>query len=161
MSDQKTIKFRFDKNEKTVPMLPSYKDCFEEFKKLFKISDEDAQRLSLFYYDSDGDQIAFQADSDYVIFITDETQTEKIIEGELLEKDKEEIIIEEKIKDKHNVVLKNNDNNNMIKENKKDNQLGNAHLEKEDKIMSILPKYCKGIKNVEELKNEIRRILLK
>ena len=96
MSDQKTIKFRFDENEKTVPMFPSYKECFDEFKKLFKISDEDAQRLSLFYYDSDGDQISFQADSDYNIFITDESQPEKIIEGELLEKDKEEIIIEEK-----------------------------------------------------------------
>ena len=96
MSDQKTIKLRFDENEKTVPMFSSYKECFEEFKKLFKISDEDAQRLSLFYYDSDGDQITFQADTDYDIFINDETQTEKIIEGELLEKDKEEIIIEEK-----------------------------------------------------------------
>ena len=96
MSDQKTIKLRFDENEKTVPMFSSYKECIEEFKKLFKISDEDAQRLSLFYYDSDGDQITFQADTDYDIFINDETQTEKIIEGELLEKDKEEIIIEEK-----------------------------------------------------------------
>ena len=96
MSDQKTIKFRFDENEKTVPMFPSYKECFDEFKKLFKISDEDTQRLSLFYYDSDGDQISFGVDSDYNIFINDESQPEKIIEGELLEKDKEEIIIEEK-----------------------------------------------------------------
>ena len=43
----------------------------------------------MFYYDEEGDQFSFNLDEDYKLFIDNENLTEKIIEGELIDKDKE------------------------------------------------------------------------
>ena len=89
MSEEKTMKFRFDEKEITVPIYPTFKECRDSFQKMFSINDENVKKLSLFYYDSDGDQISFQIENDYNIFIKDDVSSDKIIEGEISEKDKD------------------------------------------------------------------------
>ena len=44
--------------------------------------------MNLFYYDCDGDKIAFQSDTDYKLFIDEESEKEKTVIGEIAE-DKE------------------------------------------------------------------------
>ena len=89
MSEGKTMKFRFNDKEITVPIYPTFKECFASFQKNFSINDEDAKKLLLFYYDSDGDQISFQIENDYSIFVKDDSPSDKIIEGEISEKEKD------------------------------------------------------------------------
>ena len=88
MSEQKTIKLRFEGQEKIVPIFKLFKECVIGFQKSFSIDDEKAKKLHLFYYDCDGDKITFQSDTDYKLFIDDETEKEKTVEGEITE-DKE------------------------------------------------------------------------
>ena len=88
MSEQKTIKLKFEGQEKIVPIFKLFKECVKGFQKSFSIDDEKAKKLNLFYYDCDGDKIAFQSDTDYKLFIDDESEKEKTVEGEIAE-DKE------------------------------------------------------------------------
>jgi hypothetical protein len=88
MSEQKTIKLKFEGQEKIVPIFKLFKECVKGFQKSFSIDDEKAKKLNLFYYDCDGDKIAFQSDTDYKLFIDEESEKEKTVEGEIAE-DKE------------------------------------------------------------------------
>lgn len=87
MSDQKTIKIIFENEEKIVPLFKTYKECILSFQKNFNIDEEKFRRLSLFYYDEEKDQISFNAEDDYKLFIENENLPEKIIEAEISEKE--------------------------------------------------------------------------
>ena len=89
MSEEKTMELKFNGKVVTVPIFPTYNDCISAFIKIFNIDENKKQNLSLFYYDEENDQISFNLDEDYKLFIDNENLTEKTIEGELLEKDKE------------------------------------------------------------------------
>ena len=90
----KTIKLIYNDKKETIPMFETYKECYDEYIKRFSIDEESAKNLNLFYYDADGDQTSFQNQTDYDIFIQDESLKEKIIEGEIAEKEKEEVYVE-------------------------------------------------------------------
>ena len=92
MSEPKTIKLKFNDKEVEIPTPNTYNEVRAEYIKQFAIEEKYVPNLSLFYYDADGDQIAFQADNDYDLFIKDDSLEEKIIEGEIDEKDKDESI---------------------------------------------------------------------
>ena len=87
MSEVKTIKLKFNDKVVTVPIFPTLDDCINAFLNNFCIENKKKQNLSLFYYDEEGDQISFNLDEDYKLFIDNENLAEKIIEGELVEKD--------------------------------------------------------------------------
>jgi signal peptidase I len=89
MSEQKTIKLKFNNKETEVQAFDTYQELFDFFCKNFTIDDDKKKNLSLFYYDEDGDQIAFQQDNDYIIFIRDE-ENQKVIEGEITENDNQD-----------------------------------------------------------------------
>ena len=90
MSEQKTIKLKFNNKETEVQAFDTYQELFDFFCKNFTIDDDKKKNLSLFYYDEDGDQISFQQDNDYKIFIGDEDQNQKVIEGEITENDNQD-----------------------------------------------------------------------
>ena len=86
MSDKKKLKLIFNEKEIETPIFLTLDNLISFFKKYFSIKEEPNKYLSLFYYDEDGDQVTVESEVDYKIFI-DESQP--IIEGELLEKEKE------------------------------------------------------------------------
>ena len=52
---EKTITFRYHDEIKQVKV-PNYKKCKNAFQREFSISDEKIKKLSLFYYDEEGDR---------------------------------------------------------------------------------------------------------
>ena len=62
-------------------------DTFQElvsfFTKHFSI-DPNSKQLNLFYIDEDGDTVPMDSNDSYLSFLADEYQTEKMIEGELV-----------------------------------------------------------------------------
>ena len=86
---KKTIKLKFNNKETEIQAFDTYQELVDFFYKHFAI-DDDKKKLSLFYYDEDDDQISFQGDNDYSIFIRDEEQNQKVIEGEIVENDNQD-----------------------------------------------------------------------
>ena len=91
----KTITIKFNGEEEKVQIFEKYEDLISFIKNHFSIDDEKMFNLSIFYYDSDGDQISFQSENDYKLFIEDDTQEEKIIECEIVNKESQDISIEQ------------------------------------------------------------------
>ena len=88
MSEPKTIKIRFLEDEIIKPAFKTYSELISFIKNQYKIDDDKFNSLSIFYYDSDGDQISFQGENDYKLFIEEESE-EKVIECEFVNKEKE------------------------------------------------------------------------
>ena len=88
MSDKKKIKLKYNDKEIEVQAFDNITQLIEFFQNNFSINDEDKKDLSLFYLDEDGDEISFQTDNDYRIFL--DSENVKIIEGEIREKENEE-----------------------------------------------------------------------
>ena len=95
MSEQRKIKLKFEDKEIEVGAFATFQEMFDFFQKNFSIDDEKKKNLSLYYFDEDGDQISFQGEKDYKIFIDEDGQIEKVIEGEIAEKPLEEISLEQ------------------------------------------------------------------
>ena len=95
MSEQKKIKLKFEDKEIEVGAFATFQEVVDFFQKNFAIDEEKKKNLSLYYFDEDGDQISFQGEKDYKIFIEEEGQIEKVIEGEIGEKPSEEISLEQ------------------------------------------------------------------
>ena len=93
MSDKKNIKVKFNEQEVVVPLFETFKELTLFLKDQFTIPDDKMNNLSIFYYDSEGDQISFQGESDYKIFYEDESPN-KVIECEIVNKEAEDISIE-------------------------------------------------------------------
>ena len=88
MLEQKTIKIKFLDKEITTKAFNTYSELISFIKSHFEVDEDKLNSLSLFYYDSDGDQISFQGENDYKLFIEEETE-EKVIECEFANKEKE------------------------------------------------------------------------
>ena len=91
----KTITIKFNDKEEKVQMFAKYDELVSFIKNHFSIDDDKMSNLSIFYYDSDGDQISFQSESDYKLFIEDDSQEEKVIECEITNKESQDISIEQ------------------------------------------------------------------
>ena len=89
MSENKTIKLKFKDKEIEVKEFDTYQELVSFFQQHFSIDDDKKKKLNLFYYDEDGDQIPFQVENDYDLFKEEESLPEKIIIGEIEEKEKE------------------------------------------------------------------------
>lgn len=114
------MKLKFKDKEVEAPIFQTYQEVKNAFKKNFSLNNDEFNKLLLFYYDSDGDQIALQFETDYLLFIVDESMKEKILEGEISKNDDDELdkikIIDENKIDKNN-DLNNNKSNNLIENN--------------------------------------------
>ena len=91
----KTITIKFNDKEEKVQMFAKYDELVSFIKNHFSIDDDKMSNLSIFYYDSDGDQISFQSESDYKLFIEDDSQEEKVIECEITNKESQDISIDQ------------------------------------------------------------------
>ena len=91
----KTITIKFNDKEEKVPIFAKYEELVSFIKNHFSIDDDKMFNLSIFYYDSDGDQISFQSENDYKLFIEDDAQEDKIIECEIVNKDSQDISIDQ------------------------------------------------------------------
>ena len=91
----KTLTIRFNDKEEKVQIFAKYDELVSFIKNHFSIDDDKMFNLSIFYYDSDGDQISFQSENDYKLFIEDDSQEEKIIECEIVNKESQDISIEQ------------------------------------------------------------------
>jgi len=89
MSEKKIIKLKFKDKEIEVEEFNTYQELVSFFQQYFSIDDDKKKKLILFYYDENGDKITFQVETDYDLFKYEENLPEKIIIGEIEEKEKE------------------------------------------------------------------------
>lgn len=131
------MKLKFKDKEVEAPIFQTYQEVKNAFKKNFSLNNDEFNKLLLFYYDSDGDQIALQFETDYLLFIVDESMKEKILEGEISKNDDDELdkikIIDENKIDKNN-DLNNNKSNNLI-ENNSCYDTNNKDKDKENNVL--------------------------
>ena len=78
MSEQKPLKIKFYEEEILIHPFQTYSELCSFIKCYFKIDEDKFNNLSIFYYDSDGDQISFQGEVDYKLFLEEETEKKEI-----------------------------------------------------------------------------------
>ena len=83
MSEKKTITLKFHNKEIKVQAFDTFQELVSFFTKHFSI-DPNSKQLNLFYIDEDGDTVPMDSNDSYLSFLADEYQTEKMIEGELV-----------------------------------------------------------------------------
>ena len=94
MSLPKALKIRFNDNETEAPIFEKYDDLVSFIKNHFSIDDNKISSLSTFYYDEDGDQISFQNQMDYILYLELDFLEGKRIECEIVYKENQDISIE-------------------------------------------------------------------
>ena len=80
---ERTIIFSYQGEEKEVGQFANYEECKRAFQKEFSLSDEDMQKISLYYFDNENDQTMISSNEDYNIFLeTGYTTIEGVMEEE-------------------------------------------------------------------------------
>ena len=80
---ERTIIFSYQGEEKEVGQFANYEECKRAFQNEFSLSDEDMQKISLYYFDNENDQTMISSNEDYNIFLeTGYTTIEGVMEEE-------------------------------------------------------------------------------
>ena len=83
MSEEKTIKIKFQGKEVSCSIQPSYEDFLSLFKKEFSIDDKKMKKISFNYFDNDDDKNCLENEDDFLAFFNLNSEKEKIIEAEI------------------------------------------------------------------------------
>ena len=83
MSEEKTIKIKFQGKEVSCSIQPSYEDFLSLFKKEFSMDDKKMKKISFNYFDNDDDKNCLENEDDFLAFFNLNSEKEKIIEAEI------------------------------------------------------------------------------
>ena len=162
MSEEKAIKIKFQGREISCSIKPSYEQFISLFKKEFSIDDEKMKKITFNYFDNDGDKNCLENEEDFLAFFNLNNEKEKIVEGEIDEKeDPKDDIIQKRPEERslygcapilnsiYPTEIKNINNENA--ENDKRNEQVSEIIKKNEKLPIISEK----IVNNEKIKTPI------